>query len=72
MYQIEEVIKEIYKTAPRVVNMSLDEWAEEIEKRTGVRPVKSAVKAILNKNGIVAKEGKKRVWVYRHNGGKKE
>ncbi len=70
MYQIEEVIKEIYKTAPRVVNMSLDEWAEEIEKRTGVRPVKSAVKAILNKNGIVAKEGKKRVWVFRHNEGK--
>ncbi len=71
MYKnLQEILKQIYEESPRVVNMSLDEFAVEVEKRTGETPTKSTIKYNLKQMGIVAVEGKKRTFVYRHNEGK--
>ena len=73
MYKkLQEVLKKIYEESPRVVNMSLDDFAAEVAKRTGETPTKSTIKYNLDQMGIVAVEGKKRTFVYRHNQGKGE
>ena len=71
MYQkLADTLREIYEQAPKTANISLEEFIDEVEKRTTDRPSKSTVKRILDQIGISAEAGKKRVWVYRHNGGK--
>ena len=72
MYHLEEVLKKIYEEAPRTVNLSLDEFIAEVEKRTDLKPSKSTVRRLLGQIGIVAETGKKRVFVFRHNAGKGE
>lgn len=71
MYKnLQQILKQIYEESPRVVNMSLDDFAAEVEKRTGETPTKSTIKYNLKQMGIVAVDGKKRTFVYRHSEGK--
>lgn len=69
MYQIDKIVKQIWqelKENNTAVNASLDEFADKIEEKTGSRPTKTTTRNILARNGIHAKDGKRRVWVWLH------
>lgn len=68
MYKnLQELLKQILEESPRVVNMSLDDFAAEVAKRTDQKPTKSTIKYNLEQMGITAAKGKKRTFIFRHN-----
>jgi hypothetical protein len=68
MYKnLRELLSKILEESPRVVNMSLDDFAAEVAKRTGETPSKSTIKYNLEQMGITAAKGKKRTFVFKHN-----
>lgn len=63
-----ELVEQIYEEAPTTKNVSLEYFAEEIERITGGdKPSRSSVRRWLAAAGIVATGGKKRTWAYKHN-----